>query len=111
MSDAITHARENNIQEQLFIGGLYKHYKGNLYVVVALPDHHDDLLAIAEVIYVPLNDPKKSYRRPVKGIDGFLTKVEIESVPNYKVPRFRLVGTATVTITSQGVGILTGGNH
>lgn len=112
MGDAMSHADEymkNPPLEQLKLGGLYRHFKGGLYVVVAKPDDHADPLGLGEVIYVPVKNPsrEKSYTRPMYGaIDGFLSNVPSPTNPKYKIPRFRLIGTAVVTVTEHGYGIL-----
>lgn len=59
------------------VGCKYKHFKGNVYKVLALANHTEtnELL----VIYQDLNDESKVWARP---IEMFLSKVDKEKYPN-----------------------------
>lgn len=59
------------------VGCKYKHFKGNVYKVLALANHTEtnELL----VIYQDLNDESKVWARP---IEMFLSEVDKEKYPN-----------------------------
>lgn len=75
--------------------GIYKHYKGNRYLVLGLAMHSETEEAM--VVYVPLdkkNPKKKTERqrmcvRPLKGDEGF-TNIVNKPEYKYKGPRFAL---------------------
>lgn len=48
--------------EEIKVGGKYRHYKGNLYEVVCLARHSEDLSDM--VVYRDLNSPEKCWARP-----------------------------------------------
>lgn len=66
----------------LQIGGIYKHYKGNLYQVLALARHSETLEEL--VVYQTLYGEKSTWVRPLK---MFLETIEISGHPT---PRFSL---------------------
>ncbi|MBN2675853.1 MAG: DUF1653 domain-containing protein [Alphaproteobacteria bacterium] len=68
--------------EKLKIGGLYKHYKGNLYKVVGEARHSENLEDL--VLYQDLSDPSKIWARP-KAM--FLEDIDMDGVIQ---PRFKL---------------------
>ena len=108
MGDALSHADEylrNPPPEQLLVGGLYEHFKGGKYVVIAVPQHHHDSLAMKEVIYLQV-DTGNTYRRESVGIDRFICNVPHPTNPKVQVPRFRLIGTAVVTISEHGYSVI-----
>ena len=61
----------------VIVGGKYKHFKGNIYEVIALANHTEstDLL----VVYKDLQDENKVWARP---IEMFMSKVDKEKYPN-----------------------------
>ena len=66
--------------------GVYKHYKGNKYLVIGLAKHsetNEDL-----VVYIPIYESDLS-RIWVRPLEMFLEDVEIEGK---KVPRFEYLG-------------------
>lgn len=108
MGDALSHADEylrNPPPEQLLVGGLYEHFKGGKYVVIAVPKHHHDSLAMGRVTYLQI-ETGDTYRREVSGVDGFISSVPHPTNPKVQVPRFRLVGTAVVTISEHGYSVI-----
>ena len=69
--------------EQIIIGGIYKHFKGNSYKVLALAKHSESLEDM--VVYQALYDVGQVWVRPVK---MFLEKIERDGKI---VKRFELI--------------------
>lgn len=65
--------------------GIYKHYKGNLYLVIGLAKHSETLQDI--VVYQALYDSHNFGKNAlwVRPLDNFLQKVTIDS---QEIPRF-----------------------
>lgn len=61
--------------KSVVIGGIYKHYKGNLYYLLAVGKHSETLEDL--VIYMPLyvSDKTQAWVRPLK---MFLEEVVVE---------------------------------
>ncbi len=72
--------------KKLYCGGKYRHYKGNLYLVVAVVKHSETLEEM--VLYISLYDNPRSqmWVRPKK---MFLEDVVIDGK---KMPRFTYLG-------------------
>lgn len=60
--------------------GTYRHYKGNLYKVIAIGEHTETDESL--VIYSPVDNPDKYWVRP---LDMFLETIEVDGVT---IPRF-----------------------
>ena len=69
----------------MFKPGIYEHYKGKKYLVLALAKHSETLEDL--VVYIPLyeNQESKIWVRP---LDMFMENVEIEGK---KTPRFKFL--------------------
>lgn len=61
---------------ELVIGGIYKHFKGNLYKVIDVALHCEDLCEY--VVYKSLKDGKTW----IRSRDMFLSEVDHEKYPN-----------------------------
>ena len=62
--------------EKIKINGIYKHFKGNYYKVIALAKHTETNENL--VIYTTLSDGCKTYARPY---GMFMSKVDKEKYP------------------------------
>ena len=70
--------------EDLKINGIYRHYKGNLYIVLDICYHSETLEKM--VVYRALYGEGKVYLRE---INNFLSEVDHEKYPNVK-QKYRL---------------------
>lgn len=99
MSDGISETRSPTVQE----GGVYRHFKGGLYVALAvLRPSGDDITY--KVGYMSLEDGKR-YWRNYSGHDGFTTPKIHEDGKSEE--RYVLCGFATVTLDDRGVYSIT----
>ena len=64
------------------VGGIYRHYKGKLYYVLALATHTETMERL--VVYVPFNEPKTA-RAWVRPETMFVENLHIDGKV---VPRF-----------------------
>ncbi len=67
------------MENKLVIKGVYKHFKGNYYLVEDVATHSEDKSKY--VVYRALYDDNGLYIRP---LDMFLSKVDKEKYPNVK---------------------------
>ena len=75
----------NNLE--VVVGGIYKHFKGNLYKVLYIG--YDSETTDKLVIYESLYDDHKVWVRPY---DMFISKIDKEKYPNIKQEyRFELI--------------------
>lgn len=70
-----------------FKPGRYKHYKGQLYIALALSKHSESLAS--HVVYAPLYDESGLWVRPA---EMFMETVNIEGKD---IPRFEYLGNAS----------------
>jgi len=73
--------------------GLYKHFKGNLYVVKAIVLNVEGETAVDTVLYEKLGPAYDSSQLFVRSVENF---VEIVKRPEYEGPRFVHVGSTEV---------------
>ena len=74
------------LKKLLIIGGVYKHYKGNLYVLLGISTHADN--NVLSVVYHPIDNSIRLYNRsPIQFCSTIL------SITNTIVPRFEYIGT------------------
>lgn len=69
--------------QELDIGALYQHYKGNVYRVIGVARHSETLEELA--IYQESEGERKMWARPLQ---VFLEEVEIDGK---RMPRFRRI--------------------
>lgn len=85
------------------IGGVYRHWKGGLYVVLGVardsgPNHHDN--RHKKVFYMSLEDGKHHHRPMWDKEEGFCNPKIHED--NRIEDKFTLIGFATVSIDRKG---------
>lgn len=51
------------MENRIVIGGLYRHYKGNVYRVLQIAKHTETMETL--VVYADITDPQKIWARPV----------------------------------------------
>lgn len=96
MSDGV-----NDGKTRIQPGGLYKHFKGGLYVVIGSMKCSDkpwDVKNNGKIHYVNIEDGEH-YHRAIYGDDGWLTPKLIEGK---QIERFTFVGYATFRIDERG---------
>lgn len=72
---------------RIFIGKRYKHFKGKIYMILAIATHSETNEKF--VVYQALYGDKKVYVRPY---DMFISKVDKSKYPNVKqLYRFELI--------------------
>ena len=75
------------LERKIKIKGIYRHFKGNYYIVEDIAIHSEDDLEY--VVYRALYDTSKLYIRP---LDMFLSKTDKNKYPNIKQEyRFELI--------------------
>lgn len=70
------------MERTLQVGKIYRHFKGNLYLVLGTAQHtetNDEM-----VIYKALYSEQKVYARPIDIIDMFLSEVDHKKYPDIK---------------------------
>jgi len=75
----------NELVHQVKLGGIYQHYRGDKYKVLAVSRHSEDLswYVVYEALYD--NPVSKTWHRPLA---MFLEETEVNGV---RTPRFKLV--------------------
>ncbi len=75
----------NELVHQVKVGGIYQHYRGDKYKVLAVSRHSEDLswYVVYEALYD--NPVSKTWHRPLA---MFLEETEVNGV---RTPRFKLV--------------------
>lgn len=100
MSDGITEARKNQFQAiQVDPGNVYRHFKGNTYVVITVAKDSDDPADFDKrtVSYMNVDTGQIFFRNLIE----FVTPKVLED--GTKQTRFKFVGRADVSITDRGV--------
>ena len=82
----MTNKRRRDTTQQDILSGVYRHYKGEYYLVLGLARHSETDEKF--VVYVPLYT-REGPRMSVRPVAMFFEEVEVGSV---KQPRFRYIG-------------------
>ncbi len=77
---------QDQLAQSVKVGGIYQHYRGDMYKVIAVSRHSEDLswYVVYEALYD--NPVSKIWHRPLA---MFLEETDVNGV---RMPRFKLVG-------------------